>query len=79
MVPRSLIATSLTTTGDYLDTTTITEAEWARAAVDHAAGNKCRSGPAGDAVLAAYAEGLVAILIDLKTPGATAWLDRTKS
>lgn len=80
----AVTATSLATTGDYLDAlaamTTITEAvEWARAAVEHAAGNKCRSGPAGDAVLAAYAEGLVAILIDLKTPGATTWLDLTKS
>jgi len=80
----AVTATSLATTGDYLDAlaamTTITEAvEWAQAAVEHAAGNKCRSGPAGDAVLAAYAEGLVAILIDLKTPGATTWLDLTKS
>ena len=42
---EALAATSLATTGDYLDTTTITEAEWARVAVDHAAGNIADQGP----------------------------------
>jgi len=58
---------------------TIAEAlEWSRAALQDSTASirKPKLGRAGDALLAAYSEGLVGILVEM-TPGANTWLDLT--